>query len=319
MHPAALEVAVGIGERHVPARRSPPLLPFPVELGDVALVLREHLAAVADHGPRLGQEFALRIIDDEAVQRLQRLPHRRQVLLVAGRQQENLRGAVVEIGGASAERRVIGLRMRGMALDEILVERGGSRPVVALEGHVGDGELREGRILRIREVVAHVLEVAGCLQRILILLFLHALLVRLGGVARLGTGNGLGDVDAGVASGAGAGRQEKEHSKDHRSRHGLPIRFPALSPPPRADGRSRTATGADAASRAYPPACGLATAVAARAGPTLPRRRLAPPPRLLRAPLTPRRPAPRASSPTGAERLRGRCECALSHAPLPGR
>src|SRR2546430_185780 len=37
----------------LPAPRSPPLLPFPVELGDVALVPREQLAAVADHRPRL--------------------------------------------------------------------------------------------------------------------------------------------------------------------------------------------------------------------------------------------------------------------------
>src|SRR5205814_9685644 len=110
---------------------------------------------------------------------LQRLAHRRQVVLVARRQEEQVGRAIVEVRRAGAERRVVGLGMGWVALDEVLVERRRLRPVVALEGHVGDGELRKRRILRVGEVVADVLAEAGGLPRDLILLLLLPLAVPL--------------------------------------------------------------------------------------------------------------------------------------------
>src|SRR4051812_42780349 len=194
--------------------------------------------------------------------------------------------------------------MRRVALHELLVLRRGEPPVLALKRHVRDGELGERGVLRVGEVVAHVLEEARRLDRVLILLLLHALLVGLGGVARLRAGDGLRDVDARVlAARAGAQREEDQSSSCRRSHLCLPNRAPAPSPPRTAGVPSRPAPGNGAASPASRRASGPAGAAPARARPALPRSR--PPPLPARRPglRPPRSPAMRASSRPGAEHL----------------
>src|SRR5207253_2423725 len=102
--------------------------------------------------------------------------------------------------------------------------------------------------------VADVLEKPGRLQRVSILLLLQAFLVRLGGVARLGTSDRLRVVDARAARRASAGCREEERSTDRQSHRRLPIRPPAPSPPPMTGAPSRAGPAAPAVSPACPPA-----------------------------------------------------------------
>src|SRR5260370_34357002 len=118
---AAVEIAVGVGDRHQPAGGAAPGLSLPVEPRHVAVVRRQALAALADQLARARDELALGITGDEALERLQRLPAGTLVLLRAGRAQEEVGGPVLEVGEPDAEGRVVRPRVRGMARDELLV------------------------------------------------------------------------------------------------------------------------------------------------------------------------------------------------------
>src|SRR5439155_14975352 len=116
---------------------------------------------------------------------VQRGLDRRLIALVTRRKKEEIRSPVLIVGEPDAERRVIGLGVRGMVLDEILVSGGGKGVVVGIEAHVGQRQLGQRRVLRVWEAVPDSLEVARGLEGVLILLLLHAPLVRAGGVRRL--------------------------------------------------------------------------------------------------------------------------------------
>jgi len=85
--------------------------------------------------------------------------NRAQILFVARRQKEELRRTVAEVRepDRNARSRPWGGRV---PFDELLVLVRGLRPIVPLEGDVGDRELRQSGELGIGEVVSDVLEEA---------------------------------------------------------------------------------------------------------------------------------------------------------------
>src|SRR5205823_2485948 len=89
---------------------------------------------------------------------------------------------------------------------------GGAGVIVALEGHVGDGQLGQPGELRIGEVVPDRLEEARGLEVVLVLHLPHASFVGASGVARGRAGDRLGDVGIAARAGAeegGAGGEKK--------------------------------------------------------------------------------------------------------------